>query len=423
MNPTGPARPLTPAEQRRAALLVVTRRRATGLLVAVAVVFALATAFVNRASWLSWVQATAVASMVGGLADWFAVTALFRRPLGLPIPHTAIVVEHKDRFAATLGSFVQESFLTPDAVSARLRSANALPRAAAWLADPDHAADLAGRAAAGLLAAANLLKDDDVHDVLSALVRERLDGVALAPVAGRTLQQLTRDGRHEPLIDAALESLSQYIRLHGADMHKRLGIHSPWWLPEPVSNRMVERLVARSDAVLDDMARDRQHPLRQQLDVGLQKLSEQLQTDERMRQRGEEVKAEMLSQPTVRTFAVAVWRDVKDQLRLQAAQPGSELRARLSDAIVQTGTRLRDDAELAASAQRGVDTVIRTLLTYFDEELVALVTSTIARWDAVDTSNRLELLLGPDLQYIRINGTVFGALAGLALHAITVVAH
>jgi uncharacterized membrane-anchored protein YjiN (DUF445 family) len=186
---------------------------------------------------------------------------------------------------------------------------------------------------------------------------------------------------------------------------------------------MVERLVARSDAVLDDMARDRQHPLRQQLDVGLQKLSEQLQTDERMRQRGEEVKAEMLSQPTVRTFAVAVWRDVKDQLRLQAAQPGSELRARLSDAIVQTGTRLRDDAELAASAQRGVDTVIRTLLTYFDEELVALVTSTIARWDAVDTSNRLELLLGPDLQYIRINGTVFGALAGLALHAITVVAH
>jgi len=157
--------------------------------------------------------------------------------------------------------------------------------------------------------------------------------------------------------------------------------------------------------------------------VGLQKLSEQLQTDERMRQRGEEVKAEMLSQPTVRTFAVAVWRDVKDQLRLQAAQPGSELRARLSDAIVQTGTRLRDDAELAASAQRGVDTVIRTLLTYFDEELVALVTSTIARWDAVDTSNRLELLLGPDLQYIRINGTVFGALAGLALHAITVVAH
>jgi len=414
---------LSPAEQQRAALLVVTRRRATGLLVAVTVVFALSTGFIDKASWLGWVQATAVASMVGGLADWFAVTALFRRPLGLPIPHTAIVVERKDRFAATLGSFVQESFLTPEAVSARLRSANALPRAAAWLADPDHAAELAGRAAGGLLAAANLLRDEDVQDVLSALVRERIDGVALAPLAGRTLQQLTRDGRHEPLIDAALESLSQYIRLHGADMHKRLGARSPWWLPGPARNRMVDGLLARSDALLADMSRDREHPLRQQLDVGLQKLAEQLQTDEGMRRRGEEVKAEMLSQPTVRTFAVAVWRDVKDQLRVQAAQPGSELRARLSEAIVQTGARLRDDAELAASAQRGVDTVIRTVLSHFEDELVALVTSTIARWDAVDTSNRLELLLGPDLQYIRINGTVFGGLAGLILHAITVAAH
>src|SRR3974390_2154896 len=116
--------PPTPAEQRRARLLVMGKRRATGLLALAAVIFILSTLYVNQAHWLGWVQATAVASLVGGLADWFAVTALFRRPLGLPIPHPAIVVERKGRFAATIGSFVQESFLTPEAVSARMRAAN-----------------------------------------------------------------------------------------------------------------------------------------------------------------------------------------------------------------------------------------------------------------------------------------------------------
>jgi uncharacterized membrane-anchored protein YjiN (DUF445 family) len=401
----------------------VTRRRATGLLVAVTVLFALSTAFVAQAGWLAWVQATAVASMVGGLADWFAVTALFRRPLGLPIPHTAIVVERKDRFAETLGSFVQESFLTPEAVTARLQASDALRRVSVWLADEQNAADLAERAAQGLVAAAHLLRDDDVHEVVDALVRQRIDKVALAPLAGRTLEQLTRDGRHEPLLDAGLEALSRYIHLNGADVHLRLGIRSPWWIPGPLSNRMVERLVERSETVLADMARDRNHPLRQHFEAGVAKLADQLQTDQWMRHRGEDLKAEFLAQPTVREFAATIWGDVKDELRQQAAQPGSELRARLAAAISQTGTRLSEDPALAGAAQKTIDAFIRLVLTNFEDELVALVTSTIARWDAVDTSRRLELLLGPDLQYIRINGTVVGGLAGLALHAISTSVH
>jgi uncharacterized membrane-anchored protein YjiN (DUF445 family) len=358
--------------------------------------------------------------MVGGLADWFAVTALFRRPLGLPIPHTAIVVERKDRFAATIGSFVQESFLTPEAVSTRLRASNAVPRAAAWVADPARAADLAGRAADLLVAAADLLRDEDVHEVVDALVRQRVDAVALAPLTGRTLEQLTREGRHEPVMDTALEGLAEWVRLHGPELHERLGVYSPWWLPHPISDRMVSRLLDRTSTILDEMARNRDHPLRQQLDTGLEKLADRLQTDEAMRRRGEELKAEILSEPAIRDFAAAVWRDVKEQLRTQAAHPGSELRAQLARLIAQTGQRLRDDPALAATAQRGLDAVIRMLLGNFDKELVALVSGTIARWDAVDTANRLELLLGPDLQYIRINGTVFGALAGLILHAIAV---
>jgi uncharacterized membrane-anchored protein YjiN (DUF445 family) len=411
---------LSPSERRRAGLLVVAKRRATGLLVVVAAVFVAATLLESRAHWLGWVQATAVASLVGGLADWFAVTALFRRPLGLPIPHTAIVVERKDRFAETLGAFVQESFLTPAAVSERLRASRAVARLAAWLADPGHASDLAGRLAEGLVGAADLLRDEDVHGVLDALVREQVDKVSLAPLAGRALQQLTREGRHEPLIDAGLAGLSRYLGDHGADLHHRLGVHSPWWVPGPVEDRMVERLLRRGRQVLEDMAAHPDHPLRHQLDTGLEKLAEDLQTSEEMRRRGEEIKAELLGQPQIRGFATAVWRDIKEELRSQSTQPGSELRSWLTALIAQTGTRLRDDPDLAAAAQRSLDTAVRTVLERFDEELIALVSGTIGRWDALETSRRLELLLGPDLQYIRINGTVVGGLAGLVLHAISV---
>jgi uncharacterized membrane-anchored protein YjiN (DUF445 family) len=417
---TGPGRPLSVAEQRRSELLLVTRRRATGLLVVVAVLFVLATVFVHRAHWLTWVQAAAVASLVGGLADWFAITALFRRPLGLPIPHTAIVVERKDRFAETLGTFIQESFLTPEVVSSRLHSSGALPRASAWLADEANASELAGRAAQGLVGAADLMHDDDVHQVIDALVRQRLESVALAPVAGRALEQLTRDGRHEPLVDEALEGLSHYVRDHGAEMHVRLGMRSPWWLPGPVSTRLVDRLLVRTESMLDDMAHDRDHPLREQLKAGLVKMAERLQTDDSLRRRGEELKAEFLAQPTVREFTANVWQDIKADLRTQASEPGSELRTRLTQIISQTGRRLSDDPELAAAAERIMDTAILLLLNTFDDELVSLVTTTIGRWDAVDTSRRLELLLGPDLQWVRINGTIVGGLAGVALHALTV---
>jgi uncharacterized membrane-anchored protein YjiN (DUF445 family) len=407
---------------RRDRLLRSTRRRATGLLVAVTAVFAVSTALVHDHPSLAWVQATAVASMVGALADWFAVTALFRRPLGLPIPHTAIVIERKDRFAETLGSFVQESFLTPDAVTARLRAAGAVGRAAAWLSDEGHAEELAARAAEGLAAAADLLQDADVQEVFDSLVRQRLDQVALAPLVGRALQRLTHDGRHEPVLDAAFEGLSRYLHLNGADLHRRLGVQSPWWLPGPLSSRMVQRLIDRSETLLADMARDRHHPLREQLGSALEKLAIQLQTDQWMRRRGEELKAEFLAQPTVRDLAATIWVDIKRELKEQAAEPDSELRRRIARGIGQTGQRLATDKSLADAAQRSIEAAIRIFLHNFESELVGLVSGTIARWDAVETSRRLELLLGPDLQYIRINGTVVGAIAGLALHAVALAA-
>lgn len=409
---------LSPSEARRAVLLARGKRRATGLLLFATAVFVASTVLVGRASWLAWVQAGSEASMVGALADWFAVTALFRRPLGLPIPHTAIVVERKDRFGETLGAFVQESFLSPEAVSERLRAAGAVPRAAAWLADPARADELAGRLLEGLASGAEWARDDDVHQLLVMLIGQRLDQIPLAPVAGRALEQILAEGRHEPLLDSALAGLARYLADQGPALRGRLGGRSPWWLPEPIEERLAERMLQRVVAVLEAMATDREHPQRQRLDATLHTLADDLQHSEAYRLRGEELKAEILGHPQLRTYAAALWRDVKDQLRTQSTKPDSALRTHLAGLISQTGVRLRDDPELAAGAQRVLDRGARVVLGRFDVELARLVSGTIARWNAADTARRLELLLGPDLQFIRINGTVIGAITGLALHGV-----
>ena len=388
------ATPENPSEVIRLKDLRRTRRQATALLVAVTVVFALSTAFKADAAWLAWVQATAVASMVGGLADWFAVTALFRRPLGLPIPHTAIVVERKDRFAETIATFVQESFLSPEAVIQRVEQAQAIPRAAAWLSEPANAERLAARMTEALGSAVELMRDEDIQQFTAKL--------QLAPIAGKALAQLTRDDKHEPLIDAALDAFRTYLRRSGPHLHARLGVRSPWWLPGPIGHRMVGRLLQRTEDVLGEMAHDSYHPLRQQLGIGLVKLAEELQTSEEMRRRGEELKGHLLSQPQLRTLTESVWENVD-----------------LQSLIVRTGHRLATEPELQESAQKAIEAAARQVLGTYGHELSALVSTTINRWDATETSRRLELLLGPDLQYIRINGTVVGALAGLALHAVS----
>lgn len=399
---------------------MVARRRAGALLGLAVAAFVAATVAKSQFAWLGWVQAGALAATVGGLADWFAVTALFRRPLGLPIPHTAIVVERKDRFAATIGDFVQESFLTPEAVGERLRHADALGRGARWLADPAHADQLAGRTIEAVAAVASSIADEEVHEALALLIRQRAQGILLAPLVGRALVQVTSDDRHQPLLDAALRGAGRYLEDHSDELHSRLASEAPWWLPTPIETKIIERMLARGQGLLEDMAADRSHPLRVQLDSALDEWAESLQSAPEMIKRGEELKAELLAQPELRSFVASAWADAKRQLRAQAGESGSHLRRRVAQAFSSVGVRLGSDPELAAAASRSIQAAVTTLLGRFDKELSGLVSGTIQRWDASETSRRLELLLGPDLQYIRINGTVVGGLAGLALHALSI---
>jgi uncharacterized membrane-anchored protein YjiN (DUF445 family) len=419
---TMPASPVSALEpesvELRARRLAAARRRATALLAAVTAVFVAVTVAGARGTVLGYVQAGAEAAMVGGVADWFAVTALFRRPLGLPIPHTALIVERKDQFAATLGQFVQENFLNADVLAERIRSARVVPRLASWLADADNAAGLAGHAADVVVMAAEALRDEDVQRVLTAELARAVDAVEVAPLAGRALRVVIAGGHHAGLFNAMLSAADRYLADHYEELREVFEAESPRWVPDAVYRRVFDRLYDRLRHRLTAMAADPDNETRLQFEEWMAGLPDRLETSPELRERGERLKRDVLGSAELRDWSSSLWKRAKDTLRIQAADPQSELRGQLAGALAAAGRRLGSDRGLQESLGRVVESGARALADQFHDEFAGLVTGTIQRWDAAQTSSQLELLLGRDLQFIRINGTVVGAGVGLALHAI-----
>jgi uncharacterized membrane-anchored protein YjiN (DUF445 family) len=398
--------------------LAAARRRATALLAGVTVLFVAVTAAGVHGTLLGYVQAGAEASMVGGVADWFAVTALFRRPLGLPIPHTALIVERKDQFAATLGRFVQENFLNADVLAERIRAASLVPRLSAWLADPANAARVAGHAADAVVTVAEALRDEDVQRVLTAELTRAIDSVEVAPLAGRALRVVIAGGHHAELFNTIMFAADRYLGDHHAELQELFEGEAPRWVPDAVYRRVFDRLFLRLRQRLVGMAGDPDDATRRQFDAWIAGLPDRLETDPELRERGERLKHDVLGSTLLRDWSSSLWQNAKDALRAQAADPESELRRRLADLLAAAGRRLGSDRRLSDGLERMVESGARALADHFHDDLAELVTGTIERWDAAETSSQLELLLGRDLQYIRINGTVVGAGVGLILHAV-----
>jgi uncharacterized membrane-anchored protein YjiN (DUF445 family) len=402
----------------RAHRLAVARRRATALLAGVTVLFVAVTVAGAHGTLLGYVQAGAEASMVGGVADWFAVTALFRRPLGLPIPHTALIVERKDQFAVTLGQFVQENFLNADVLAERIRAARLVPRLAGWLTGRANAARFAGHAADLVVTTAEALRDEDVQRVLTAELTRAVDAVEVAPLAGRVLRVIIAGGHHDELFNTVLSGADRYLTDHSAELRELFEAEAPRWIPDAVYRRVFDRMFTRLRERLAAMAADPDDETRHQFEKWIAGLPDRLETSPELRERGEQLKRDVLGSAGLRDWSSSLWQRAKETLRTQAADPDSELRRRLAEAMMAAGRRLESDLPLADGLERMVESGARALAGQFHDELAGLVTGTIERWDAAETSSQLELLLGHDLQYIRINGTVVGAGIGVALHAI-----
>jgi uncharacterized membrane-anchored protein YjiN (DUF445 family) len=402
-----------PDEERRRVELATMKRRATGLLVLAAVLYFATRVLESRWPWLEWVRAAAEAAMIGGLADWFAVTALFRHPLGIPIPHTAIIPRRKNRVGRTLGLFVQRNFLSREVITAKLRSAKVAEHLLRWISQPEHSRLIAGHVVGALARGAHMLRDEDVQEFIDHSLSERVRSFKVAPVLGNVLSLVTASDRHQELLDEAIRLTSRAVTENKDLIRARIEAESPWWVPDVVDDRIHRKVVNGIENTLREIRDDPQHPLRLRFDVALRRFIEDLQNSPEMQEKAERIKADVLDADAVRRFSTSLWSDAKDAL-LRHAEEGREY-ATIERAIETLGDTVLNDPRLLLRMEQAVVDVTLYLVDRYQDEVGDLIARTVEAWDPDITSQRIELAIGRDLQFIRINGTVVGALAGVLI--------
>ena len=399
------------------------RLAATGMLVAMAALFFLASAMLGTHPIWPWLLAFAEAAMVGGLADWFAVTALFRRPLGLPIPHTAIVPENKDRIAETMADFLRQNFLTPQVVARRMKAMNLADAAGDFLANPERGTEARLRGGASNLLA-DLLQSLDPEQLGSSVkrgLRSQLERLTIAPLLGQLLDAAIADRRHLPLIDAFIRWAALTIE-DNEDLIKRLiheranGIMRWTGLDEPFANAVLDglyKLLAECVVVPD-------HPLRRKAEEGLEQLAVSLQHDPDMQGRVERLKLELLANPAMAAWMDAMWERARTRLLAAARDPNRALSGQFGASLADLGRALKTDARLQLMVNRFARRTVVGVASRYGAQIVRLVSETVKRWDASTVTDRIEGAVGRDLQFIRINGTLVGGLVGLVIHGVNV---
>jgi uncharacterized membrane-anchored protein YjiN (DUF445 family) len=394
------------------------KRRATGLLVLMGAIFVVARIFEARHPWVGFLRATAEASMVGGIADWFAITALFRHPLNIPIPHTAIISSRKDRIGRSLGNFVQNNFLSPEVLTAKLRAAAISRRAAEWLSQPEHSQRAAQHVGSVLRGAGNVVRDEDVHALLDRSVIEPLRQVPIAPVLAKGLALLTVDDKHQQLLDRVIQGLIRLVAENEELIRDRIREESPWWVPKLVDDRIHQKVLNGIERTLFEVGGDPDHPLRHQFDELLAEWMTQLQDSPEVIARAEAIKQQVLDPETSGRLAASLWQELKQVLGRQAVSddgvPGA-----VSRGLSTLAASASEDEALLEKIDGWLITAVLRVVEQHRGEVGQLIAQTVSSWDPSETSRRIELLVGRDLQFIRINGTLVGGLVGLLIYTAT----
>lgn len=408
----------TKREQEQERRLRRMKHAATGLLVVMAVVFLIAHINIDKWAWLAYLRAFSEAAMVGALADWFAVTALFRHPLGIPIPHTAIIPRQKDRLGETLARFMRENFLTPSALRPRLDNTDFAGAIGVWLAVPRNAEKVAEDLAGVLRWLLGNLDSGSLSEMVRRNLQRTLGKVTVTPVLGRVLDLLVSADHHQQLMDAAIAAARQALEENRFAIRLKIKTQSPWWVPKFVDEEIYDKIVTEIEGLLERMGSDENHAARVRFNESARELIESLKTDPELIERGEQLKNELLNHPAVQEYLTNVWSQVADYLQAQAEDPDSSMLQRLSRTIAGLGRTLRDDERLAGEINRWIRDATLYLVGQYRAEISSVISETVKAWDPAATSRRVELNVGRDLQFIRINGTLVGGFAGLAIYTL-----
>ena len=380
-------------ERKRARLLRI-KIIATGLLPIMATLFAVSAILKSRYPWLAWLEAFAEASLVGGLADWFAVVALFRHPGGIPLPHTAIIPRNKARIGTQLGVFVEQNFLTPENITAKLAQADLAETVVRWLAESRNSRRAISASRDYLPLVVEVVDEPDIERVVSRVVSEEIDRLDFAHTAAVLVSTLTERGRHQRAVDEVLPVLAQWLRDNRAYLKKRFSKKSlltPAWVDSYIVNSLVDGVID----LIDEISRTPDHEMRLAFDRYLTSLADSLENDPEFSKKAEDIKAAIIVGREVESAVASAWRSLKERVSLPSEGPETSNEAWLADVVTRVARSVLVD---------------RPLLDRMNENI-------IKRWDTQQVTEKVELELGPDLQYIRLNGTFIGGLAGLVLHA------
>ena len=407
----------SPADVARRAGLRRMRLVATSLLVFAFLVFVLT----NRHQDGAWgyVHTAAEAAMVGALADWFAVTAIFKHPLGLPIPHTALVKKRKDELGQNLEQFVSDNFLTEEIARERLAAAQVGTRVGRWLAAPEHRqralTEISRLATLGL----GRMRDEEVRDFVVGVLLPRLQQEPLSPIAGSFLKGIVEDKAHRGLVDLMLTEIHDWLQENPKVFTTLMTERAPWWTPPWVDERVVNWTYGQALAWVRDMRTDPDHRARIALDQLLVKLADDLLADPETQARAEALKERVLSHPQVGDTVLSLWASVRTSLLAALADRDSGLWQRGDGWLAEASTTLLTDTETRERLEGQLGDLVAFAVTTYGAELTNVISHTVNRWDADEASQRIELFVGRDLQFIRINGTIVGALAGVVIHTIS----
>ncbi len=391
---------------------------AIALLVAMAVVFVVSFVLQSRYPGWGFVRAASEGGMVGALADWFAVTALFRHPLGLKIPHTNLISQKKDEIGAGLGGFVEENFLADDVVHDKLSEISGARRAGEWLADRANAERVGQMAASAGLGTLAVLDDGDVQELIEVLVRRHVVDPAWAPMLGRSAETFVAGRHHEALLDIAADRLGEWLISHPEAFDRVISSRLPSWMPSVVDRFLDQRLHSEAVKFTQNVAADPEHPFRIAVGRFLSDLARDLGEQDRLQQQVESFKHEVFDSPRIRALATSTWQTARAAIVEMLEDPSSDLRMRMVSAAQDFGHKLQDDATLQYKIDVWVMEVVEHLVRTYRHDLANVITETVQRWDAREAAEKIELQVGKDLQFIRLNGTIVGSLAGLAIYTI-----
>jgi uncharacterized membrane-anchored protein YjiN (DUF445 family) len=414
---SGPVTRGTPdADLHRARALRRMRAVALGLLLFAATVYV---ATHGEDGFWGYVNAGAEASMVGAIADWFAVTALFRHPLGLPIPHTALIPRRKDELGRGLEEFVGENFLSEAVVRERVLAAGPSGRVGEWLVQPEHAARVVEEAAELVSAALGKVRDEHVRSLVEDALVPRFREEPISPLLGNLLAEAMRDDLHHGLVDLVVEELHGWLLDNPDTVTEVIGERAPWWAPPSINERVTGRIHLELVRWVADIRDQPHHRARQALDSMLGQLTHDLLHETSTRDRTEALKERLLDRPQVIATGVALWEALRRALEGSLADPEGAVRLRMRTEVERFARRLVEEPELRERLDGVVADAAVYVIERYGAELTQVITHTIERWDGKEAARRIELHVGRDLQFIRINGTIVGGLVGVLIHATT----